>query len=81
MTATQTLEDKVRAQIKACQDTLREHELLVADQGGEWVMRSHYEGILHALEWTLKEVRSTIYLEFQMETAECPIIGRQEMKG
>ena len=68
MTATQTLEDKVKARIKACQDTIKEHGLLIADQGGDWAMRSHYEGILHALEWTLKEVRSTIYLEFQMET-------------
>jgi hypothetical protein len=68
MTASQTLEDKVKDRIKACQDTLREHELLMADQGGDWAMRSHYEGILHALEWTLKEVRSTVYLEFQVDS-------------
>jgi hypothetical protein len=78
---TANLEDKVKARIKACQDTLREHELLAADQGGEWALRSHYDGILHALEWTLKEVRSTIYLEFQMETAERTTIVHSETKG
>jgi hypothetical protein len=67
------LEDRIKAKIKEYKDIIKEQEVLMqevhlTDESQDWAMRSHYEGIIYGLEWTLKELMYTIQLEFQIQT-------------